>query len=77
VLGVLIAASVGVSICCSRYDIHVHRQVIAAMAARSFTPVNQVRLTNVAVVRHKKGGKRFELACYPNKVKRKKEKEKE
>ncbi|KNC53692.1 ribosome maturation protein SBDS [Thecamonas trahens ATCC 50062] len=33
-----------------------------------FTPVNQVRLTNVAVVRLKKGGKRFELACYPNKV---------
>jgi len=33
-----------------------------------FTPVNQVRLTNVALVRLKKGGKRFELACYPNKV---------
>jgi len=33
-----------------------------------FTPVNQIRLTNVAVVRLKKGGKRFELACYPNKV---------
>jgi len=25
-------------------------------------------MTNVAVVRMKKGGKRFELACYPNKV---------
>eukprot|EP01119_Soliformovum_irregulare_P004052 TRINITY_DN15067_c0_g1_i1.p1 TRINITY_DN15067_c0_g1~~TRINITY_DN15067_c0_g1_i1.p1 ORF type:complete len:252 (+),score=91.31 TRINITY_DN15067_c0_g1_i1:89-844(+) len=34
-----------------------------------FTPVNQVRLTNVSIVRLKKGGKRFELACYPNKVK--------
>lgn len=33
-----------------------------------FTPVNQIRLTNVVVVRYKKGGKRFELACYPNKV---------
>jgi len=33
-----------------------------------FTPVNQIRLTNVAVVRYKKDGKRFELACYPNKV---------
>lgn len=38
------------------------------MAARNFTPVNQIRLTNVAIVRHKKGGKRFELACYRNKV---------
>eukprot|EP00027_Filamoeba_sp_ATCC50430_P016652 CAMPEP_0168564674 /NCGR_PEP_ID=MMETSP0413-20121227/13380_1 /TAXON_ID=136452 /ORGANISM="Filamoeba nolandi, Strain NC-AS-23-1" /LENGTH=233 /DNA_ID=CAMNT_0008596379 /DNA_START=38 /DNA_END=736 /DNA_ORIENTATION=- len=33
-----------------------------------FTPVNQVRMTNVCVVRMKKGGKRFEIACYPNKV---------
>ncbi len=33
-----------------------------------FTPVNQIRLTNVAVVRLKKHGLRFELACYPNKV---------
>jgi len=33
-----------------------------------FTPVNQVRLTNVALVRLKRGGIRFELACYPNKV---------
>ena len=32
------------------------------------TPVNQIRLTNVAIVRLKKGGKRFELACYKNKV---------
>lgn len=34
-----------------------------------FTPTNQKRLTNVAVVRLKKGGNRYELACYPNKVK--------
>lgn len=33
-----------------------------------FTPTNQIRLTNVAVVRMKKGGKRFEVACYKNKV---------
>lgn len=31
-------------------------------------PLNQVKLTNVAVVRLKKKGKRFEIACYPNKV---------
>eukprot|EP00743_Colponemidia_sp_Colp-15_P002095 GILK01002272.1.p1 GENE.GILK01002272.1~~GILK01002272.1.p1 ORF type:complete len:355 (+),score=71.65 GILK01002272.1:51-1115(+) len=31
-------------------------------------PVNQVRLTNVAVVRLKKQGIRFEIACYKNKV---------
>lgn len=36
--------------------------------ATIFTPTNQKRLTNVAVVRLKKGGKRFEIACYPNKV---------
>ncbi|KAG1650539.1 Ribosome maturation protein SBDS [Nymphon striatum] len=33
-----------------------------------FTPVNQIRLTNVAIVRLKKGGKRLEIACYKNKV---------
>ncbi|KAJ6639860.1 Ribosome maturation protein SBDS [Pseudolycoriella hygida] len=33
-----------------------------------FTPTNQIRLTNVAIVRLKKHGKRFELACYKNKV---------
>lgn len=31
-------------------------------------PVNQVRLTNVAVVRLRHKGKRYELACYKNKV---------
>jgi hypothetical protein len=34
----------------------------------SFFPVNQKRLTNVAIVRFKHKGKRFELACYQNKV---------
>ncbi|KAJ3015032.1 hypothetical protein HKX48_004805 [Thoreauomyces humboldtii] len=33
-----------------------------------FTPSNQVKLTNVSIVRLKKGGKRFEIACYKNKV---------
>lgn len=32
------------------------------------TPTNQKLLTNVAVVRIKKGGQRFEIACYKNKV---------
>ncbi|CAP33508.1 Protein CBG15250 [Caenorhabditis briggsae] len=32
------------------------------------TPTNQKILTNVAVVRMKKTGKRFEIACYKNKV---------
>jgi len=34
----------------------------------SFFPVNQKRLTNMAVVRFRKGGKKFEIACYKNKV---------
>jgi ribosome maturation protein SDO1 len=36
--------------------------------ARINTPINHVQLTNVAVVRMNKGGKRFEIACYRNKV---------
>ncbi|KAI8972995.1 SBDS protein C-terminal domain-containing protein [Pilobolus umbonatus] len=31
-------------------------------------PNTQIKLTNVSVVRLRKGGKRFELACYKNKV---------
>eukprot|EP01056_Protomagalhaensia_sp_Gyna25_P003807 Protomagalhaensia_sp_Gyna_25__3806@NODE_341_length_3814_cov_136_672848_g267_i0_p2_GENE_NODE_341_length_3814_cov_136_672848_g267_i0NODE_341_length_3814_cov_136_672848_g267_i0_p2_ORF_typecomplete_len483_score112_49SBDS/PF01172_18/5e29Caldesmon/PF02029_15/0_0072SBDS_C/PF09377_10/0_023CENPH/PF05837_12/1_3e04CENPH/PF05837_12/2_8e03CENPH/PF05837_12/0_61Anillin_N/PF16018_5/0_1Anillin_N/PF16018_5/3_5e03_NODE_341_length_3814_cov_136_672848_g267_i023013749 len=31
-------------------------------------PLSQIRLTNVAVVRLRQGGQRFEIACYPNKV---------
>ncbi|OZJ05274.1 Ribosome maturation protein SBDS [Bifiguratus adelaidae] len=31
-------------------------------------PNTQVKLTNVSVVRLRKGGKRFEIACYKNKV---------
>jgi ribosome maturation protein SDO1 len=36
--------------------------------SRISLPINQVRLTNVAVVRINKGGKRFEIACYRNKA---------
>jgi ribosome maturation protein SDO1 len=36
--------------------------------SKIFTPTNQIRLTNIAVVRTKKVGKRFEIACYRNKV---------
>jgi len=36
--------------------------------SRIKTPTNQKLLTNVAVVRMKKCGKRFEIACYKNKV---------
>ncbi|KAH3680861.1 hypothetical protein WICPIJ_008074 [Wickerhamomyces pijperi] len=31
-------------------------------------PSNQIKLTNVAIVRMKKGKKKFEIACYQNKV---------
>jgi len=36
--------------------------------SKIFTPTNQKLLTNVVVVKLKKGGKRFEIACYKNKV---------
>ncbi|KAG9397331.1 Ribosome maturation protein SBDS [Carpediemonas membranifera] len=35
---------------------------------RTITPVNQKVLTNVAVVRYKTHGIRYEIACFPNKV---------
>ena len=38
------------------------------MSARVTQPVTQKRLTNVAIVRQRKGGKRFEIACFKNKV---------
>lgn len=38
------------------------------MSSGIFTPINQVKLTNVSVVRLKKAGRRFELACYKNKL---------
>jgi ribosome maturation protein SDO1 len=33
-----------------------------------FQPSNQIKLTNVSLVRMKRGKKRFEIACYKNKV---------
>lgn len=36
--------------------------------AKIFTPSNRIQLTNVAIVRLKKQGHRFEIACYKNKV---------
>lgn len=33
-----------------------------------FQPANQIKLTNVSIVRLRKAGKRFEIACYKNKV---------
>src|SRR3989338_2544029 len=38
------------------------------MSKKIFTPVNQIGFTNVAVVRLKKDGRRFEIACYRNKI---------
>eukprot|EP00550_Attheya_septentrionalis_P005262 CAMPEP_0198290038 /NCGR_PEP_ID=MMETSP1449-20131203/8034_1 /TAXON_ID=420275 /ORGANISM="Attheya septentrionalis, Strain CCMP2084" /LENGTH=411 /DNA_ID=CAMNT_0043988465 /DNA_START=165 /DNA_END=1397 /DNA_ORIENTATION=+ len=38
------------------------------MSRQISTPSNQVRLTNVAVVRINRQGKRFEVACYRNKI---------
>lgn len=42
--------------------------LLSLIMSAIFTPVNQVKLTNVAVVRLKKGGKRFEVACYKNRI---------
>ncbi|KKA31043.1 hypothetical protein TD95_002960 [Thielaviopsis punctulata] len=36
--------------------------------SRIMQPVGQIKLTNVSMVRLKKGKKRFEIACYKNKV---------
>ena len=36
--------------------------------SRIYQPSNQIKLTNVSLVRLKKGKKRFEIACYKNKV---------
>ncbi|GAB4814927.1 hypothetical protein N2152v2_001973 [Parachlorella kessleri] len=38
------------------------------MSKSVFQPIGQKRLTNIAVVRYKSHGKRFEIACYKNKV---------
>lgn len=33
-----------------------------------FLPSGQKRLTNIAVVRYKRAGKKFEVACYKNTI---------
>jgi hypothetical protein len=38
------------------------------ITAHLFSLAGQKRLTNIAVVKYKKQGKRFEIACYKNKV---------
>jgi hypothetical protein len=38
------------------------------MSSGMFTPTNQVRLTNVNIVKLQTHGFRFEIACYPSKV---------
>ncbi|KAJ1950216.1 hypothetical protein FBU59_000782, partial [Linderina macrospora] len=38
------------------------------MKGKIFQPSTKIQLTNVSVVRLRKGGKRFEVACYKNKV---------
>lgn len=47
---------------------HIGSAHLARMSKRITQPVNQVRLTNVAMVRMKRHGHRFEIACYKNKV---------
>ena len=49
------------------FSLHNHQEDFRDMS-RINTPTNQKLLTNVAVVRTKKCGKRFEIACYKNKV---------
>jgi ribosome maturation protein SDO1 len=50
---------------CSPIDLGGER---ACRTVTSQIPVGQKLLTNVAIVRYKKGGEKFEIACYPNKV---------
>lgn len=42
--------------------------LLTPLCAAAHTHAGQKRLTNIAVVRLKKNGKRFEIACYRNKV---------
>lgn len=48
--------------------IFTHINEVMSKHQNEFTPVNQVRLTNVAYIRLQKAGKRFEIACYRNKA---------
>ena len=59
--------------CATRLDAatlcYLFRSVFVSVSRMAiFTPSNQLKLTNVAVVKMKRGGKRFEIACYKNKV---------
>jgi len=52
----------------------IHRRIFIALVPTrlsmpgGFLPVGQKRLTNIAVVRHKSHGLKFEIACYKNTV---------
>ncbi|TNV77250.1 hypothetical protein FGO68_gene9400 [Halteria grandinella] len=50
------------------YQLINFKQILLEMSQAMKNPVNQVRMTNVAYIKLKKGGKRFELACYKNKI---------
>lgn len=52
----------------NKYKVRTCQNRIVVKMSRINTPTNQKLLTNVAIVRIKKGGKRFEIACYKNKV---------
>merc|ERR1712168_502942 len=49
------------------YSLKSNLQIPTIMSS-IFTPINQIKLTNVSIVRLKRCGKRFEIACYKNKV---------
>ena len=51
-----------------RYQKHLLHILFAKMPVGINQPSNQIKLTNVSIVRMKKGKKRFEIACYKNKV---------
>ncbi|KAJ8128427.1 hypothetical protein O1611_g5207 [Lasiodiplodia mahajangana] len=50
------------------YSLITNRDPIPKMSRQINQPSNQIKLTNVSLVRLKKGKKRFEIACYKNKV---------
>merc|ERR1711997_731206 len=50
------------------FSIYLRLSKVQIKMSRINTPTNQKLLTNVAVVRAKKNGKRFEIAAYKNKV---------
>merc|ERR1712223_336107 len=50
------------------HHVYLRLSKVQIKMSRINTPTNQKLLTNVAVVRAKKNGKRFEIACYKNKV---------